>query len=300
MLTEYLFYVTKVQEYGSISKASRELLLSQQRLSQIIQEVEDSFEIKLFYRSSKGVEVTHEGEEFLEKTRVILKDIRSLHEVGKSEERILKGKLNINKFPDISAEYFSDFMEFMINRHESIELYIDEISVADMIGNVKDGRANVGIAILSSEMIEELPDYITFIPILERRVVVYVAEDSFFANKYRSISLKGIKDLPIILYGDSHERNALNNFLRRFWEGKVRIQTNNLKIFFDYITRKNCISIGSIPCGHHQVIDKIKALPIRENIFLQQGLVLRRDYRKNLKNEIFVENYKEFYKRYSE
>lgn len=55
-----IFYV--VAEKGNISKAAKELYISQPAISKSIQKLEDNLGIRLFDRSSRGVTLTLEGE----------------------------------------------------------------------------------------------------------------------------------------------------------------------------------------------------------------------------------------------
>ena len=55
-----IFYV--VAEKGNISKAAKELYISQPAISKSIQKLEDNLGVRLFDRSSRGVTLTPEGE----------------------------------------------------------------------------------------------------------------------------------------------------------------------------------------------------------------------------------------------
>ena len=55
----YNFYI--VAEYGNISKAAERLFISQPAVTKSIKNLENSLGIKLFNRTSKGVNLTDEG-----------------------------------------------------------------------------------------------------------------------------------------------------------------------------------------------------------------------------------------------
>ena len=60
-LTAYRIFYT-VAKAGNISKAARELYISQPAISKSIQKLEENTGCKLFLRSSRGVKLTPEGE----------------------------------------------------------------------------------------------------------------------------------------------------------------------------------------------------------------------------------------------
>ena len=63
MKLSYLEYFLDVVKFGSITKAAEAHYLKQGNLSRYIKYIEDDFNATLFVRSSKGVELTPEGEQ---------------------------------------------------------------------------------------------------------------------------------------------------------------------------------------------------------------------------------------------
>ena len=64
-LSQYkIFY--EVAKAGNISKAAKELYISQPAISKAISKLEDSIGIPLFTRSSRGVQLTAEGQVLFE------------------------------------------------------------------------------------------------------------------------------------------------------------------------------------------------------------------------------------------
>ena len=59
-LSLYKIFYT-VANTQNISRASRELYISQPAISKAIQKLEQSLGVTLFYRNSRGVTLTHEG-----------------------------------------------------------------------------------------------------------------------------------------------------------------------------------------------------------------------------------------------
>ena len=57
-LSSYRIFYT-VANTGNISKAAKELYISQPAISKSIQKLEDALHTRLFLRNSKGVRLTH-------------------------------------------------------------------------------------------------------------------------------------------------------------------------------------------------------------------------------------------------
>ena len=62
-----LEYIIEVAKTGSVSKASQKLYLSQPHLSNTIKAMEAELGVKLFVRSTRGMCLTDEGRDFVQR-----------------------------------------------------------------------------------------------------------------------------------------------------------------------------------------------------------------------------------------
>ena len=74
MTLQQLKYADAVAETGSISEAARQMFITQPTLTESIRALEEELRVAIFTRSSRGMSVTREGEEFLSSARQILDD----------------------------------------------------------------------------------------------------------------------------------------------------------------------------------------------------------------------------------
>ena len=78
MTLQQLRYVDAVATCGSFSEASRRLFVTQPTMTESIHALEEELRFALFSRTSRGVTVTREGEEFLASARRILSDVSAI------------------------------------------------------------------------------------------------------------------------------------------------------------------------------------------------------------------------------
>ena len=64
MTLQQIKYLLCIVETGSIGQAAKKLFVAQSRLSAAIKELEHEFNLTIFHRNSRGVVLTHQGEEF--------------------------------------------------------------------------------------------------------------------------------------------------------------------------------------------------------------------------------------------
>ena len=81
----HMKYAVEVAKAGSINKASETLLVAQPNLSRSIKELEADLGIPIFSRTSKGMTLTPEGEEFIGYAKNILRQLDEIEMMYKSE-----------------------------------------------------------------------------------------------------------------------------------------------------------------------------------------------------------------------
>ena len=79
MRVEYLYYFLVVSETKSLNKAANKLFISQQQLSRIVSSLENEFQTQLLNRTSGGVSLTKDGEEFTKYAIDIVNKAREMH-----------------------------------------------------------------------------------------------------------------------------------------------------------------------------------------------------------------------------
>ena len=98
-----VFYYVCV--HGSLTAAARELCISQPAVSQAVRQLEKEAGIKLFLRTSKGVQLTKEGELLYRYVKI---GVESLLEGEKMVERVLgmdMGEVRIGA-SDMTLQFF--------------------------------------------------------------------------------------------------------------------------------------------------------------------------------------------------
>ena len=77
----HLKYAVEIANTKSISRAAENLYMGQPNLSRAIKELEENLHITIFNRTSKGITVTPEGEEFLQYARRIIGQVEEVEDI---------------------------------------------------------------------------------------------------------------------------------------------------------------------------------------------------------------------------
>ncbi len=147
MTLQQLKYVDAVADCGSISEAARQVFVSQPTLTEAIRTLEEELRMAIFTRSSRGITVTREGEEFLASARQILDDASRITEkyTGKAVRR--------PQFA-VSCQHYAfaveAFMEVVkANGSDSYDFTLRETVTSEIIDDVARHRSEIGILYLS-------------------------------------------------------------------------------------------------------------------------------------------------------
>ncbi len=108
-----LRYVVEAAKIGSISKAARQLFLTQSNLSSTILSLEKELGIKLFLRTQDGIQLTDQGETFMVHAQAILNSYDELMQLKtpKETERFNIGMITpssfcTNAFAKLCSRYY--------------------------------------------------------------------------------------------------------------------------------------------------------------------------------------------------
>ncbi len=140
----HLKYAVEIARAGSINKAAEVLLMGQPNLSRAIKELEGSLGITIFDRSSKGMVVTPEGEEFLGFAKKIIEQIDTVEDYYRRDLPI-KHRFSIS-VP--RACYISDaFAKFSLSldKLDHAEVFYKETNALRAIKNITEADYKLGI-----------------------------------------------------------------------------------------------------------------------------------------------------------
>ena len=136
-------YALEVARLGSLNKAAEVLMTAQPNISRSIKELEADLGITIFQRSAKGMELTPEGEEFIDSARDVLGRIEKLEQSyrdGLHKKR--KFSISVPRACYIS----SAFAEFSKTIGDSdVEIYYKETNSKKTINKLLANEYRLGI-----------------------------------------------------------------------------------------------------------------------------------------------------------
>lgn len=143
-LSSYRIFYT-VANTGNISKAAKELYISQPAISKSIQKLEESVGCKLFSRSSRGVVLTDEGKLLYEHVSEAFETLTMGEEKLKRSIELGVGHLKIGVSSTLCKYQLLPYLKEFIRQNPHISISISCQSTNDTLKLLEDNKIDIGL-----------------------------------------------------------------------------------------------------------------------------------------------------------
>lgn len=135
----------QVAELRSFSAAGRKLRLSPSAVSKLVTRLEDRLGTRLLVRTTRSLQLTPEGEVYLERAQAILADIQETERmVAAGSAAVPRGRLRVSASVAFGVRCLVPLMPDFLLRYPEIEL---DISLTDSVIDIVGERADVAIRV---------------------------------------------------------------------------------------------------------------------------------------------------------
>jgi DNA-binding transcriptional LysR family regulator len=218
---------------GSLTQAAKALYLTQPSVSHAIKQLEDSFGLVLFYRNSKGVELTQEGAvlySYIEQSQIL---ISMAEEKMAALKNLDNGELRIGGSDSLFKHYVLPYLEDFHRKHPGIKLHLNHGTTPEVITFLKEGRIDLGVVRM---------------PIVDSQLEVresFQLQDCFVAGarytelKDRVLSLEMLLKYPVILFSrNSRARMAITEIFQSYgYTIKPEIEVGSVDLLIEFARR---------------------------------------------------------------
>lgn len=176
-LSQYkIFY--EVAKAGNISKAAKELYISQPAISKAISKLEGSLGLSLFTRSSRGVQLTSEGEILFEHTREAFDALdRGEQELKRIQEFDI-GHLRIGVSNTLCKYILLPYLKTFIDQYPHMKVTIESQATAQTLARLEQQKIDLGLVAEPSVRRD-----LAFIPVMDIQDT-FVTTPNYLENLY--------------------------------------------------------------------------------------------------------------------
>lgn len=215
---------------GSLSQAAKALYITQPSVSHAIKQLEDSFGLTLFNRTSKGVSLTQEGAilyAYIEKSQVLLSVAEEKMAALKNLE---SGELRIGGSDSLFKHYLLPYLEEYHRRYPGIKLHLNHGTTPETIAFLKEGRIDVGV--VRMPIVDDQLEVMRGITLQD----CFVAGPRYAELRGKALSIDRLLQHPIILFSrNSRVRMAITELFQSYgYEIKPEIEVGSVDLLIEF------------------------------------------------------------------
>ena len=196
----------------SFSEASKQLFISQSAVSQSIKVLEKKLNQPLFIRSTKRVQLTPEGE-------ILLKHIEpAMNLIRQGENQLLEantlngGQLRIGASDTICRYYLVPYLKEFHRRYPNVHIKVTNQTSIACAKLLESGQVDFAITNYPNSGLSNTQN----VRIIREFKDVFVANDEYKELKGKTVSLKDLKQFPILMLDrKSTTREFLHSMFQR-------------------------------------------------------------------------------------
>ena len=281
MTLQQLKYADAVATCGSISEAARRVFVTQPTLTESIRALEEELRTAIFTRSTRGIAVTREGEEFLASARQILDDAARIQEkyTGKAVRK--------PQFA-VSCQHYAFAVEAFLEVVKECEaaaydFTLRETVTSEIIDDVARHRSEIGVMYLSSRnerVISKLlkNEGLKFEELFVSRPHVFLGKRHPLAKRKGGVTPEELDAYPFISFEQGTE-NALY-FAEEVMpsiDRKKNIRVRDRATMTNLILGLNGFTVASGALSKELNGPDIVAVPLKMDEMIRVGLVVQSD-----------------------
>jgi DNA-binding transcriptional LysR family regulator len=261
-LSQYrIFYA--VAKAGNISKAAKELYISQPAISKSISKLEDSLGTTLFVRNSRGVQLTEEGELLFEHTRSAFDQLNQGEEELRRMREFNMGHIRIGVSNTLCRYIMVSYLKGFIEQNPHVKITIESQSSTHTLNMLEQQVIDVG---LIAE--PRLQRGLTFLPVMDIEDI-FVATPAYLEN----LRLREGRDADVFQVGNIMLLDK-DNITRNYIDDYMEVNHINVNQVLEVTTMDLLIEFARIGLGIGSVIKEF----VQDDLNSGRLVQLRLDY----------------------
>ena len=137
-------YFIAIAETGSVSAAAQAVHISQSTLTTAIKQLEEDLAVSLFSRHAKGMELTHQGHQFLRQAHLIMASVENARRSLQQTSTEISGELTIGVTSMVAGYFLADLLARFQRIYHGVRLRVIEDERAYIEHLLVSGEIDVG------------------------------------------------------------------------------------------------------------------------------------------------------------
>ncbi|SHI65264.1 transcriptional regulator, LysR family [Mesonia phycicola] len=238
MTIQQFKYVQAVVDLKNFEAAAEKCFVTQSTLSTMINKLENEIGIKIFNRKTKPVSITAEGEQLIQRFRIINSEIDALKNVIQELKGEMTGEIKIGIIPTLAPYLLPLFLNDFANKFKQVKIIVKEMTTAHIQDALKIRDLDIGILALPLAD-KELDE----IELFSEPFLVYDCTEEKRAKK---VSLDSLNYAKICLLQEGH---CLRTQVQEICELSAKLTTQDVNFEIESGSMDSLLKITKIRKG---------------------------------------------------
>lgn len=281
-----LKYFIKACKDKNFTKSSKDLFITQQAFSRIINNLEKELNTSLFKRNSRGVELTETGEYLYQKADKFIEEFYAFENDINEKVQFKKKKLDIGFAPGTLRTLGSKSIVEFSKEFLDIDIVIHEYTDMACEANVLNGSLDMACTINPMNTSD-----FSYYNLKKDHLVAIVNKSNLIAKK-KNIDFADLRNEKLIILDETFRIRSLiiENFIEAGFEPNIFAKcTFELLIAYDFVALNKGIFIFVKCLADIAAYDELCCIPINsETAIWDIGFLVKKDKIINKNMKIFM------------
>ncbi|MFA3790469.1 LysR family transcriptional regulator [Aliiglaciecola sp. SL4] len=255
---------------STFAEAAEKVHLSQPALSTSIKKLEAFLGGALFSRTTRKVQLSHEGREFVPVAKRLMHDWETAIADMQDLFAMQRGRLTIAAMPSFASSILPGVLKSFHKNWQDINLTIRDVVMENVIDSVRDGRAEIGFTFENDQL-----DGLDFQPLMTNKFIAVVASNHPL-SKCAKVTWQQLCEYPfVVLNRGSSVRKWIEDFaqINRI-DLNIVVEANQLATLGECVKQDIGVSVVPGICQQQFSHTELVCLPIEgENLVRRIGMV---------------------------
>lgn len=208
MQTDYLRYLVKIVECGSMNKAANALYVTQVALTKAMQKLEADLNCELLVRTSSGVRLTEKGNFVYQDAKKILAIEQKWASLADNAQQVC-GKVRVAIINSVCSSVMDQVLFKCRKMYPGIDLILKEYRSYDFLRQFEKRKADIGICNFfewSKDNVYQIAERLGFEieELFQDQCYIFMSAKNPLAQK-NAIESKDLYDLRFAMYSDEND-----------------------------------------------------------------------------------------------
>lgn len=271
----HIKYFIQACNDNSLSKAAKNLHISQQGLSKAIKNLEDELETSLFERSSKGIRPTEFGSLLLERCKIVVNEFDLMVEFLHDKAKLKKGTISLGLPLLLDTNFFAAIVYEFQEAYPEIKLDIVESGSYVCEKNIEDNLLDVSFGIRPDDYRK-----LQFIPIYSCDMMLLANKQNPLAQR-SAIGFKDLENEKFIMLSSEYKsfKLTIDRCLQAGFKPNIVFEASQCDLIIELVALNKGIAVlpdvNSLNAA--KISDQISAVSFRDTPFkIDVGLIINR------------------------